>query len=943
MKRLQLKILYREFLFRIVDLELLAPQGDITRLLGQFAALLISVSLALTIGVLGIAAISGPPEERLLLVFAEQHFLISTTMLVVGLFAVLSWDSTFPDRRDVLVLGPLPVRARTIFLAKAAAVASALGIAVLTLNSLTGIAAPVAFASGPALAVPSYDPAIAPVGVAHMKAVLDRDLAFAFTEPDGAFFPGMHGGATIGILQHGERRIFAYGIGQVDSFYGIGSISKTFTGLILARAIQEGKVNLNEPIRDLLPPGTVSKPKGREITLLDLITHHSGLPPMPDNIPAAESRNPYSLYNEALLYAYISRHGVKRPPNPSFVYSNLGIALLGQALADRMGLTYTKLLQESVTGPLGLHNTWAPSVRGQPDRLIQSYGIRHEPLPLWDIGALAAAGSIRSNAADMLTYLDAQLHPERLPASLKPLADALVASHTILADAGPETSIGFAWIFDPRTGTFWHNGSIAGFTSYAAFNPKCDCATVVLYNSQTPPGFVNQLGEHVRQRFAGLPAVSLVSPVVSGDGGATRIVKSFFAYWLTMAAAAVFVFCGVLCVQGIAQLLPRQNFLRASSFLQMAFFVVLLTAYFLQPGFTGIESLTANQETVMWLPSYWFFGMLQQLNGHNGDTVAALGMLQRRAWIGLGVALLGAGGSYLICYFRTLRKIVEQPDILPSPTSLHWLPRFGGTLNTAVGQFALRTLLRSRRHRVMLSFYLGFALGLAIFLSHAPVLHEDHAAADVWYHVNAPLLVGSILMMSATVIGTRVVFSLPLELRANWIFRALPLPNLSTCLAAIRRSLYALAVVPMWLVLAATFFWLWPWRAAAGHTIVLALLGSLVAEVSLLGFHKIPFTCSYRPGKSRLNMTGLAAAGTMFVMSKAAEVERDAFDKPILLAIFAGGLLAAIAFVRWRTWSQMQVEDAPVQFEDLEPPTIQGLGLQKDGGWHMEVSHLGPS
>jgi hypothetical protein len=119
MNRLQFLTLYREFLFRIVDLELLAPQGDITKLLGQFAALLVFISLWLAlIGVLAASA-QAEPGRGVVVAWAVEHLLIATTMLAVGLFAVLSWDSLFPDRRDVLVLSPLPVRARTIFLAKA--------------------------------------------------------------------------------------------------------------------------------------------------------------------------------------------------------------------------------------------------------------------------------------------------------------------------------------------------------------------------------------------------------------------------------------------------------------------------------------------------------------------------------------------------------------------------------------------------------------------------------------------------------------------------------------------------------------------------------------------------------------------------------------------------------------------------------------------------------
>lgn len=111
MNKQQFRVLYREFLFRMVDLEVLSAhaQGDMNTLFGQFASLLVMVSIMLCV----LALVSGQMGANF--AYPMEFLLITTTMLVVGLFAVLSWDSTFPNRRDVLVLGPLPVRGRTIF------------------------------------------------------------------------------------------------------------------------------------------------------------------------------------------------------------------------------------------------------------------------------------------------------------------------------------------------------------------------------------------------------------------------------------------------------------------------------------------------------------------------------------------------------------------------------------------------------------------------------------------------------------------------------------------------------------------------------------------------------------------------------------------------------------------------------------------------------------
>jgi hypothetical protein len=147
MTNLQFRVLYREFLFRMVDLELLSAsaKGDISKLLGQFAGLLIFLS-----ALFGFSAVllnsHMPPDKFLMELRSMEHFLISTTMLVVGLFAVLSWDSMFPDRRDVLVLVPLPIRGRTLLLAKVVAGAASLSVTVVALHVVAGLSWPLILA-----------------------------------------------------------------------------------------------------------------------------------------------------------------------------------------------------------------------------------------------------------------------------------------------------------------------------------------------------------------------------------------------------------------------------------------------------------------------------------------------------------------------------------------------------------------------------------------------------------------------------------------------------------------------------------------------------------------------------------------------------------------------------------------------------------------------------
>jgi len=345
---------------------------------------------------------------------------------------------------------------------------------------------------------PKYDDAMAPVPVAGLKTVLHRDLGTALQD----------GGVVIGVVQHGARRIFAYGPVKEDAIFEIGSVSKTFTALMLAQMVEQGKVKLDEPVRELLPPGTVAKPEGAEITLLDLAMQHSGLPRLPDNLNAASLQDPYVNYHPSDMYQYLARHGVAKPADASFNYSNLGLGLLGQALANRAGTTYPELLRALVTAPLGLSDTTVKLSPEQEKRLAQGHNAQHQPVHPWNFDALTGAGAIRSTASDMLTYLEAQLHPDRAAGAI---GSALALCHELRGDVGPNMKIGLAWIFQTDTGSFWHNGATGGYSSYALFNPKEDYAVVVLFNTTLDPegSFADNLGQHIAQRLSGKPAVAL--------------------------------------------------------------------------------------------------------------------------------------------------------------------------------------------------------------------------------------------------------------------------------------------------------------------------------------------------------------------------------------------------------------------------------------------------
>lgn len=924
MRKTQFRVLYREFLFRIVDPETLAKGagGDSRTLLGQVASLLVFCSVVLSLLAWTWAANTKndrvPPLIQLAESWTMQHFLIATTMLVIGLFAVLNWDSTFPDRRDVLVLGPLPVDARTLFLAKIAAVAASLSLTLAALHVLAGIAWPLALADYTSTAAPAlvFDQALPPVSAADFPLVMNRDIAPMLGEFRLAATNG-GAGLVIGVSTRGVRRVVTYGTATPDSLFEIGSITKTFTGLLLAQMAVKGRLDIRDPVRDLLPPGTVLRSKGFEATLLDLATHHSGLPSMPDNTGPADRRESFTNYHAADLYDYIKRHGLERPANPEFSYSNVGYAILGAALTARAGASYQALLRTDITGPLGMKDTVIVLSPEQRRRLMQGYGYDGRPTPAWDLDAFASAGGIRSTASDMLTYLAAELHPERAP-----FRAALVDSQRLYEYVYGNIRIALAWVYDPSTGVYGHDGATGGFTSYACFDPRRDFAAIVMLNAH-PVKFpiTTFVGEHVRQRLAGEPALSL-TPVSVGPAGAIRC---FIAYWTAMLTAGAFVFCCVLSLQGIAaQLLPRAWFLRASAFLQFAVFCALISGYFMQRSPASVLIGGAHQPWLSWIPSYWFVGLYQQVSG---SLHPALAKFAWRAWIGLAAAVVVTAAVYTVSYLRTLRKIVEEPDITPAFRG-NWLPMFGRPFQTAVVHFSIRSLLRSRRHRTIFSFYLGLGFACSIVFLNAPPGISGPVSAGPWESLSVPLLASTIAMMGAAVVGARKVFSLPFDVRANWIFRAMPFDGGPDCLLARRRALFAVSILPTWVVSAALLFSLWPWRAAAEHLAILLLLGIILAELTFDGIQRIPFTCSYLPGRSKVYLTFWLWILVLLVgIVAVAGNERAALEKPTTTAIVLSTLAGAAGLCVLRNNWLAHPPRAELRFEEAPPDELLRLNL----------------
>jgi hypothetical protein len=422
-------------------------------------------------------------------------------------------------------------------------------------------------------------------------------------------------------------------------------------------------------------------------------------------------------------------------------------------------------------------------------------------------------------------------------------------------------------------------------------------------------------------------ATNLIWPIIfiwrDIFGGFPHGARLCLACWLAVLAATLFLFASLLAIEGMAALLlPRGAFLRFSALGQLAAFVLFPTAFFLFGGLDTPRQILSptNHTLVSWWPGYWFFALLRHAAG---DLPPEMTFLATRAWIALGLSVTLAAVALIACYRHTLRQIVEQPDLVPATRGFHWTPPLGNQLATALALFSFRTLARSRQHRVALA--LAWALVLAIVLA----MTRDALSSPWPRPVGDGFLVPTVLMMALAVAGLRGIFSLPVALKANWLLRVTQLRSTESYLAATRRILFLLAVAPVWLVSLLLSAGYRPWLPVAEHLVLLAFFALVAVELCLIGFAKIPFTCSYLPGKANVQFVFWGFLLICFFLALLVSAyEGLAFANPFRLLLTAG-VLGSVAGVL-RLWNRSCERRAQLYFEEMPSQPILTLNLKLD-------------
>jgi len=308
--------------------------------------------------------------------------------------------------------------------------------------------------------------------------------------------------------------------------FEIGSVTKGLTGMLLADLVADGTVRLDQRVQELLPRlrGTAVG----TVTLEELATHRSGLPRVPAD-PRALARaaaaevtagNPYDGVTPASLVDSAAAGGTDG--RGEFAYSNLGMALLGHALAASASTSYPELLERRILRPLGMSDTVVVAP-GEPPPPAAAAGARAagRPASPWpSAGYAPAGGGVWSTTTDLSRLLAALLEGRA------PGAEAVRPRHS----AGADDRIGLGWVTSRhghRTVT-WHNGTTGGFAAWAGHEPGGRRAAVVLSNTDRSVDRValRLLGAAAQSERADGPGLARVlgTVVLSLWGGAALLV-----------------------------------------------------------------------------------------------------------------------------------------------------------------------------------------------------------------------------------------------------------------------------------------------------------------------------------------------------------------------------------------------------------------------------------
>ena len=402
----------------------------------------------------------------------------------------------------------------------------------------------------------------------------------------------------------------------------------------------------------------------------------------------------------------------------------------------------------------------------------------------------------------------------------------------------------------------------------------------------------------------GINAVPTVfyAPMIAVFGGAANLVQGVLGFVVANGLAGVFVFSSLVALQGIVQNLGGKSATdRVSLLLQVSFVMVLLQMIFFMPRVGSMLPADLNSGWVLAMPSVWFLGLYDVIGGRPAAGAPAL------ALVALLATATTVGGSivlFLATHARLTRRALESREVTGQDGARRrhtaWLVGLicRRPVERAAFEFTLKTLIRSRSHRLLMSIYVGGAFAL-IGSGIVPIAMRDGFAGFATPGVvllSAPLVIGFFAL-----VGMRVALAIPVEPKASWLFRLCEPSDRAAVIDGAQTAMLFVGVLPMVFVALVSAGTLWGAQVGAVHAGICLLMGWLLVEILLMGVAKIPFTCTYLPGRSRIGtlwplyLTGFA---TYAYTTAAWEAEFLGSQRAVTIFICVIGFAIVVLMVR---------------------------------------------
>lgn len=339
-------------------------------------------------------------------------------------------------------------------------------------------------------------------------------------------------------------------------------------------------------------------------------------------------------------------------------------------------------------------------------------------------------------------------------------------------------------------------------------------------------------------------------------GDPAGLIRGVAAHLLTAAAACTLVFSTLVALQCLLLLvLGRRAAQRASVVLQVAFAIALVQLLFFLPQ---LGDLLRNREAMMTsgtaalVPGVWFLGLYELFGGFADATATIFGELAAAAALG---TLLLCAALYAVSYTRISRLALEGVPAgaltrrRPLSASAARAGAPGDAIRDAVRQFVLRTIVRTRQHRMILALYAGIALAFVLSTFLALAMRRSGPPLSA---LSVSLLSIPLVLQFFPLVGIRLVAAIPSEPKANWIFRAGEPARRAHAIDGVRDAMVQAVLIPTSALAFGMAWLLWGVGAGVCHAIFCWVAGSLLIEILLVTLRKIPFTCTYLPGRARV-------------------------------------------------------------------------------------------